>query len=180
VLIAVRATRITRILAPPRSTSTTGRKRSRPCNQRLALIAPDGKGLIVNPYNAFFDPTVSILSQVCRCQKVPSRTDWEPSGLSSVAAAAPCWLPSFPMTTAAAKLPGPRFFLAVSSPSPQPVNDGLCIGHISGCHINPAVSFRLWAGQVSSSGLRLTLRRQVSAPDRRGVDKLVRQWRPGF
>ena len=56
------------------------------------------------------------------------------------------------------------------------------IGHISGCHINPAVSFGLWAGgKFPGSGLLPYIIAQVlGGVIAGGVIKLVASGRPGF
>jgi aquaporin Z len=56
------------------------------------------------------------------------------------------------------------------------------IGHVSGCHINPAVSFGLWAGgKFPGSGLLPYIVAQVlGAVIAGGVIKLVASGRPGF
>ncbi len=56
------------------------------------------------------------------------------------------------------------------------------IGHISGCHINPAVTFGFWAsGKFPSSGLLPYIAAQViGAVMAGGVVKLIASGRPGF
>jgi len=56
------------------------------------------------------------------------------------------------------------------------------IGHISGCHINPAVTFGFWAsGKFPSSGLLPYIAAQViGALMAGGVVKLIASGRPGF
>ena len=56
------------------------------------------------------------------------------------------------------------------------------IGHISGCHINPAVTFGFWAsGKFPSSGLLPYIAAQViGAVLAGGVVKLIASGRPGF
>ena len=56
------------------------------------------------------------------------------------------------------------------------------IGHVSGCHINPAVSFGLWAGgKFPGSGLLPYIIAQVlGGVIAGGVIKLVASGRPGF
>jgi aquaporin Z len=56
------------------------------------------------------------------------------------------------------------------------------IGHISGCHINPAVSFGLWAGGKfpGSSLLPYIAAQVIGAVMAGGVVKLIASGRPGF
>lgn len=56
------------------------------------------------------------------------------------------------------------------------------IGHISGCHINPAVSFGLWAGGKfpGSSLLPYIAAQLIGAVMAGGVVKLIASGRPGF
>ena len=56
------------------------------------------------------------------------------------------------------------------------------IGHISGCHINPAVSFGLWAGGKfpGSSLLPYISAQVIGAVMAGGVVKLIASGRPGF
>ncbi len=56
------------------------------------------------------------------------------------------------------------------------------IGHISGCHINPAVSFGLWAGGrfKGSELLPYILAQVIGGVIAGGVIKLVASGRPGF
>ena len=56
------------------------------------------------------------------------------------------------------------------------------IGHISGCHINPAVSFGLWAGGKfpGSSLLPYIAAQVIGAVMAGGVVKLIGSGRPGF
>ncbi len=56
------------------------------------------------------------------------------------------------------------------------------IGHISGCHINPAVSFGLWAGGKlpGSSLLPYFAAQVIGAVMAGGVVKLIASGRPGF
>jgi len=56
------------------------------------------------------------------------------------------------------------------------------IGHISGCHINPAVSFGLWAGGrfPGSRLLPYVVAQVIGAVIAGGVIKLVASGRPGF
>ncbi|EDY39076.1 MIP family channel protein [Cyanobium sp. PCC 7001] len=56
------------------------------------------------------------------------------------------------------------------------------IGHISGCHINPAVSFGLWAGGRFRSAelLPYIVAQVIGAVIAGGVIKLVASGRPGF
>ena len=56
------------------------------------------------------------------------------------------------------------------------------IGHLSGCHINPAVSFGLWAGGRFKGSLLLPyiVAQVIGAILAGGVIKLVASGRPGF